>query len=272
MKLRRPAILRFAPPKLRQSIWARCYLPANAKYQGLYTTAALHFAPAMNMALVRGDCISDSIAFTGIYELEFSRRMARLASNPGGLLVDVGANLGYYCLLWAAQRPDNRVIAFEASPRNVPLLVHNMASNGLSERAQVRAEAAGSRCGSARFDLGPADQTGWGGLANEATAETIDVPMTRLDTALAKVDRIAVLKIDVEGADALVLEGAEQLLRERRVANIFFECNRPRMAKLGISPDSPLELLRAYGYESRPLAGVKDGSEYHATPLLGVAD
>ena len=50
------------------------------------------------------------------------------------------------------------------------------------------------------------------------------------------------------------------------MAHVFFECNRPRMAKLSISPERPLELMCEYGYEVRPLAGVKDGSEVSFMP------
>jgi FkbM family methyltransferase len=221
------------------------------------------------MKLVVGDCVSDPIAFTGIYELAFTRVLTGLACDPGGVLVDVGANLGYFSLLWAAQKPENRVVAFEASPRNVSLLTHNIETNHVSDRVEVRAEAAGPECGAAQFDVGPEEQTGWGGIVHEATSSTVEVPMRRLDAALANEARIAVLKIDVEGADALVLEGAEQLLREKRIAHIFFECNKPRMARLGIPENRPIELLRDCGYMVQTLSTVTDGSEFHATPAAG---
>ena len=105
----------------------------------------------------------------------------------------------------------------------MPLLVENVALNGLQDRLQVHPVAAGASSGTAKFDAGPVDQTGWGGLTHETTSSIVEVPVTRLDDALAEIGEISVLKIDVEGADAWVLEGAEQLLRERRVEHVFFE-------------------------------------------------
>ena len=43
------------------------------------------------MKLVPGDCISDPIAFTGVYDLAFTRVLVALARDPGGMLVDVGS-------------------------------------------------------------------------------------------------------------------------------------------------------------------------------------
>ena len=85
------------------------------------------------MKLVPGDCISDVIAFTGVYELKLSRRISELARR-GGILIDVGANLGYYSLMWAALNPRNKCIAFEASPRNIEILRHNISTNGLDKQ------------------------------------------------------------------------------------------------------------------------------------------
>ena len=71
-----------------------------------------------------------------MYELELTRRLCDLARR-GGTFVDVGANLGYFSLLWAAQNPGNRCVAFEASPRNLDLLRRNVARNSLGGRVEV---------------------------------------------------------------------------------------------------------------------------------------
>lgn len=60
------------------------------------------------------------------------------------------------------------------------------------------------------------------------------------------------LKIDVEGADTLVLRGAEALLRARRIGTIFFEDNLTRMAKLGIARGEAQALLESCGYRCTP--------------------
>lgn len=78
-------------------------------------------APSIAMHdLIVGDVISGQIALTGFYEYELSKKIVNLGktSDRGGLLVDVGANLGYFSLLWLGADERNEAIAIEASPRN----------------------------------------------------------------------------------------------------------------------------------------------------------
>src|SRR2546427_7895311 len=135
--MHRPLLLRLLPGRVRHSIFARCYRNAARNYLPLYKEAVLDFAPRVYMEnLIPGDVISDSIAFTGIYEPATSRRVALIARR-GGIMVDVGANLGYFSLLWAAAAPNNRVIAFEAAPRNVQMLRRNVHRNGMDSQVQI---------------------------------------------------------------------------------------------------------------------------------------
>lgn len=162
--MKRPLLMsRLLPRRLRQSLFYRYYHPRHAQWKGLFDKTLLEFAPALEMhGLVPGDVISDSIAFTGFYELDLSRQMKKLA-NTGGLLVDVGANMGYFSLLWAGANPANQVVAFEASPRNIGILRNNISKNCLSDRIAIVPKAAGMCTGTMAFDVGPPDQTGWGG-------------------------------------------------------------------------------------------------------------
>lgn len=213
--------------------------------------------------LIPGDVISGNIAFTGFYEPELSRELARLASS-GGVFVDVGANMGYFSLVWAANSaPNGRVVAFEASPRNVDLLRNNITVNGLGGRIRVIAKAAGRSDGSISFDAGPENQTGWGGIATDLSQRTITVPIVRLDSELPDLD-IDVLKVDVEGADTWVLRGAEALLRKRKIRRIFFEQLDRRMRDLGILPGEAREFLNDVGYECVPFSS--NEGEWRAYP------
>ena len=70
------------------------------------------------MDLVPTDVHHAAVAYTGEYEPGLSRRVAELG-RAGGLFLDVGANAGYFTLIWLAANPDNRAICWEASPRNL---------------------------------------------------------------------------------------------------------------------------------------------------------
>jgi hypothetical protein len=94
----------------------------------------------------------------------------------------------------------------------------------------------------------------------------VEVDVVRLDEDLAGEQSIEVLKIDTEGADTWVLEGAEGLLREKKIRHIFFEEHKGRMAKLGIAPGAAASFLTGCGYTVEIIDGGKDNklSEYHA--------
>src|SRR5262249_47723041 len=194
----------------------------------LYDAARLRYATQVTMELVPGDFISDCIAFTGVYELPLTRRLAELARR-GGTLADVGANPGYFSLLWAAENPTNRCIAFEAAPRNVEILRRNVGRNSFRAQIEVAASAAGFTSGKLRFDLGPADQTGWGGFASGEAGRAIEVDVVRVDEFIKSDEPIALLKVDVEGADTWALMGCERLLKRRVVKENWYQENKARM-------------------------------------------
>lgn len=261
----RPLPMRMLPARLRLSLWARYYRGRAAGLTGLYAGAPLDFAPSIRMNLVPGDVISDSIAMTGIYELGLTRRVHTLASR-GGLMVEVGANLGYFTLLWASASSRNRVVAVEAAPRNLDLLRENVISNRLQDRIQVLGVAAGNHRGRMTFDPGPADQTGWGGFAPASASGGIEVDVVRLDDVLTGDDEITLLKIDAEGADSWVLEGCSRLLGARAVREVWFEQNKPRMRALGIADERPVAYLRERGYLAVPDDAGGDVVSWRAIP------
>lgn len=212
--------------------------------------------------LIPGDIISGNIAFNGFYELDLTREIAKL-SREGTLFVDVGANMGYFSLLWAGLNPRGRVIAFEAAPRNIKLAMYNIEHNGLADRVTLVSKAVGHKTGTIHFNTGPMDQTGWGGISNERSTDTVEVPLVRLDEELPD-SIIDVLKIDVEGADTLVLYGCEQLLKKKKIRKIFFEQNSARMAGLGIDENDARDFLTSVDYACAPFG--QGGGEWVAYP------
>src|SRR5213592_1215939 len=76
---------------------------------------SLQFNKKLKLDLSKNDVGHQSIIFNGYYELELTKSIVKLGTN-GGLLIDVGANYGYFSCLWASQNSKNKVIAFEASP------------------------------------------------------------------------------------------------------------------------------------------------------------
>ena len=158
---------------------------------------------------------------------------------------------------------NNKVIAFEASPRNIFPLRENVINNHFESRVDIYDVAVGKTQGELAFSFMSDEQTGWGGLSvNQNESNTINVSVVTLDSFFK--DRglvIDCLKIDTEGADTWVLEGASQLLKERRIKHIFFEENLVRMSALGIKQNKAKDLLLSYGYVVKPI----NQGEYYAT-------
>lgn len=264
----RPLILRYAPLPLRTKIYYRLFRNKKS-YPYLFRTAPLEFAPAIRMDLFEGDEGHGQIAFTGFYELTLSRRLCQLA-KAGGVLVDVGANYGYFSLLWAAQKPGNTVVAFEASPRNIEAIRSNITRNGLGSAIDLRSMAAGRESALMEFDQGPDNQTGWGGVVLSGnSATTVTVPVVRLDESLGALPFVNLLKIDIEGADTWALMGASELLRQKRIGRIFYEENTTRMRDLGIRPGEAKAFLESHGYRVCRIDGGNDTAvtEFEAMPI-----
>lgn len=224
----------------------------------------LTFCPHVKMDLFATDWGHKSIIFNGFYELDLTRRILNLAYD-GGLMVDVGANYGYFSCLWAGTQPGNTVIAFEAGQRNIAPLINNISKNNFTDRIKVQTEAVGRQVGTCRFSPGGSEQqTSWGSIVSDDRLFDPEIPMTSLDHYFTtdKHTIIKVLKIDTEGADTWVLFGAEQLLREQRIKHLFFEHNVGRMQTLGIEIDEAANFLKAVGYTVQQIST----NEFYAHP------
>lgn len=143
---------------------------------------------------------------------------------PGGVLFDVGANLGFFSLLGARLAgPSGHVYAFEPVPENAEALAEHAALNQIGNVTVIE-RAVGARSGPARLQL-VADRS-WSKLAaygeHPQTERVIEVEAVAIDDLLAggRLPPPAVVKIDVEGAELEVLEGMGQAIAAHRPAII----------------------------------------------------
>lgn len=214
--------------------------------------------------LIKSDVISHSIATLGFFDWKKSLDFCSAAKRNSGLLVDVGANIGYFSLLWLGLNKRNRVISVEASPRNISIIKENIKLNNLFGRLNISHAAASDQIGTVRFDVGPEEQTGWGGITTGDAIKTLEIETVTLDKLLGNEEVIDLLKIDVEGAELLVLKGAETLLKMKRIKKIWFETNLERMQLLGIDQNAPSQYLENHGYKCK--RSLYDDNEWEAVP------
>ncbi|PYU78784.1 MAG: hypothetical protein DMG50_26200 [Acidobacteria bacterium] len=182
------------------------------------------------------------------YESELSYLESAL--SRGKTFVDVGANLGIYALV--ASRivgQSGRVIAFEPSVQSFPRLKQNIALNGITNVMALPA-AVSDKTGRAWLYHGPdASQNSLGrNPFLEQKAE--EIVTESLDNALrqALVEHVDVMKMDVEGAEELVLCGANRVVTSLR-PTIIFEINPQASMRLGLSPRGAWDLLDSLGYD-----------------------
>lgn len=145
----------------------------------------------------------------GTYEPIQSAAFQRLI-RPGSVVFDVGAHVGYYTVLSSVLAgPSGKVIAFEPLPANLKYLRRHLRLNGC-DNVRVLTNCVGEGSSIARFD--DSHGTGVGHLASEGTLE---VQVRSLDEMVESgaLPIPQFIKIDVEGAELLVLRGAERLMR-----------------------------------------------------------
>lgn len=192
-----------------------------------------------------------------------------VAPWAGRIVVDVGANLGGTVARFA--RTAARVHALEPHPGNFAHLLDQIRIRRLGNVEPLRV-AASKEAGRATFyereshgihSLGPHNKG--------KVRASYEVEVTTLDRLWRERinDRIGLLKVDVEGFEADVFEGAAQLLDNRMIDAIVFEFSPRIHAIRGLPADAPLRVLRAHGYEVFTLDGRPVGE---ADALPGLCD
>ena len=146
----------------------------------------------------------------------------RLMRRRPGLMIDAGANTGFYGLLAAAAHRSNRVLAFEPDPKVFPILAGNVEVNGLARRMRPSTAALSDREGTAQLYV-PWDDHGVVETSSSLEAgfkprhqDVLSVPVTTVDRAVADGSGPVLIKIDVEGHELAVLRGAEGVLAAHR--------------------------------------------------------
>jgi FkbM family methyltransferase len=212
--LRHPLHL-FRRTALARSVIAALDRPAFRRIDGIPFPICLRAGPNLQM------WIAGRVAERA--ELALFERL--IAAEQADTFWDVGANVGLYAFTFLSHRPNGQAIAFEPDPKNADCLERTIVRAGMQSRATVLRRAASDKVGTATFQLdevagvtgglkGGEDsfvQRHYGVKPREFTVETAP-----LDSLLASRPAPRVVKVDVEGAEALVLAGATQLLNSVR--------------------------------------------------------
>lgn len=177
--------------------------------------------------------------------------------KPGMTFVDVGANFGEFTLLGSALvGPRGRVFSFECSPTTLPSLRRNLELNRPSN-VTVVAAALSDTDGHVTFYPGSEKDSGSSSLTppHDHKGQTVTVESMTLDSLARreKLDRVDVIKMDVEGAEWAALRGAAGLLGSPDPPVLVFEYNEVIARRSGWQLDDVKDLLERHNYKLHSL-------------------
>lgn len=268
---------RVTKEKLREGLANVAKLARGSKWQRLFKAplrylAAQRFAKIVYPKSKQGKRVSTPLFFGGsmmvvlpagmdIYLLggkghDSEVRLAQLligVLSPGDTFIDVGAHFGYFTRLGAVLvGPQGLVQAFEAAPRTFEVLKDNV-----KDQQQVKAHnlAVADHAGELTFSEFPISYSEYNTLRPEQfsqaswvasnQARKVTVATTSLDEVVAD-QAVKFIKIDVEGAEDVVLKGMERMLSQKQVAFVcleFLTTARENQAHL-----LAIEVLKAHNY------------------------
>ncbi len=165
-------------------------------------------------------------------------RALELVVRPGDTVVDGGAHVGFFTIVSARRvGPSGWVIAFEPDPDNARHWRRNVELNQLRARVVLSEAALGDRTGTATFHRSRSLSTHGSLLSSSTTDGSSDIVQTiALDEYVAEHGhRVDVIKLDLEGAEAIALNGMRESISQARC--VIFELNAAPLRELRIAPE-----------------------------------
>lgn len=217
-------------------------------------------------------CKNDLAHYTTSFEgrAEFAA-LSQAASEPGGVLFDIGAHCGLISSLWCAAKSDNRVFSFEPSPALAQRLAEIRDLNQFGNQMTVNQIGIGEATGTTGMLLDPVggfvqsrhfNHTMW------SAPESIEVAIESIESASARLGIIPnFIKMDIEGYEYEAIKGSASFLSEHR-PTIFLELHLNYLEERKLSPKSVVELLEQCGYSFFTYAGAQlKAADLFGSPL-----
>lgn len=201
--------------------------------------------------------MQETVYFHGEYE-RFLTEVASSLIAPGDICLDVGANFGWYTTLMALKcGEDGEVHAFEPMPGAFGDLARNIQVAGSPPNVSLNNVALGDKAGTIQIHLFDDLPTGHASIAANAGVTTTisDCRMITLDSYLTEhaVKQVDFVKVDIEGAELMFLNGAERLFLQEVPPIIMMEMALATTRNFGYLPDELIKFIGSRGdYEFYP--------------------
>jgi FkbM family methyltransferase len=192
-----------------------------------------------------------SAAIRGEHERKLMRQIENLKINDG-LIINIGANIGFYSIHLANCYLNHKIIALEPNPEAYTLLVRNIEQNNLSQKVQALNVCVSDKTGTIPFTIirGKSEYSSINNIVHESVElekkEVINVSSLTLNE-IVKDDKIALIFMDVEGAENLILESNRDII-VRDKPWIFCECNDLLLRNFNSTSLKLVKTLQSLGY------------------------
>ena len=207
----------------------------NGVYMGNNVIITKIWSGHLFLAFTNDMITTPHLVSIGVNEPHNTRALVSLA-KPGDVIVDIGANVGYFSVLagWKAY-PGGQLWAFEPNPAVYNILSDNLFINGYKGMMHLHRKALSDRSGSIQMRIFPGYEAtssirdipdAFIKLTESETGRNsrlIDVEMITLDEVMADVRHIDIMKIDAEGYEPQIMRGAEAILRRSGSLKILME-------------------------------------------------
>lgn len=238
-------------------LWAGLYrercpqlLSTLLRVSGVSIRRSAALVTGQRMSVNPFDAVGGAIYRDGCFEPETVAYVQSIL-KPGMTFVDVGANIGQYTLIASRSvGPAGRVFSFEPHPHTFAELNRHVAMND-AKNVQTFECALSDSKGKAKLWLGYSDNAGANSLnpTINTSGHSVEIKTERMDDQLRDVDRIDLMKIDVEGAELLVLNGGIETI-ERTMPILVVEFSDERFtAGFGYSNSDIVQWLTARGFQ-----------------------
>jgi len=202
------------------------------------------------MYLKKQSFVSWKLSQEGIYE-ETETRYVMDQIKEGQIVLDIGANIGYYTLIFAnLVGKKGHVFAFEPEPDNFDVLKKNVETNNYKNTTTENL-AVSNKIGNIKLYLSKSNVGQHKIFPSKMTSDDyVNVNVTTIDEYFKLsdlYDKISFIKIDVEGAEMSVLQGMDKLLEKNRLT-LLMEFDLKQMIENNISPQDLLNFLVSKGF------------------------
>lgn len=190
--------------------------------------------------------VDRQIAFYDDFErAELDYFLGEMAKAPGGVFLDVGANIGYYSILVAAKGLARRIVSFEPDIRNRYQMEANLLINGLVGKVELVDKAVSDKTGEVSFLHYDETVTGQSRVGEGENA--VSLPCVALDDFLPLRDENLFIKVDIEGHEAAAISGMKGVLLANKVF-MQVECFDENFAAFSVEMEKlGLRLVHAIG-------------------------